>query len=160
MEILFNICHGFLNVYSEQYVDNFLWNRYHCPDHVNPAEFLADLISIDYSSSDSVYSSQKRTNGLVESFSLRQSTIIYATPITLDDLSKSRKRISQRSVAKTKGGWWKQFRLLLRRAWMQVSFSIHCLSTYWNGWTWVYCMMSSAENTHFNTPSNTRSIVG
>lgn len=94
---------------------------YHCQDHVNPAEFLADLISIDYSSSDSVYSSQKRINGLVESFSLRQSTIIYATPITLDDLSKSRKRISKRIVAKPKGGWWKQFRLLLRRAWMQAS---------------------------------------
>ncbi|WJX21254.1 ABC transporter G member 7, variant 2 [Trifolium repens] len=94
---------------------------YHCPDHVNPAEFLADLISIDYSSSDSVYSSQKRINGLVESFSQRLSTIIYATPITLDDLSKSKKRISKRTVAKRKGGWWKQFWLLLRRAWMQAS---------------------------------------
>jgi hypothetical protein len=81
---------------------------------------LADLISIDYSSSDSVYSSQKRINGLVESFSQRLSTIIYATPITLDDLSKSKKRSSKRTVAKRKGGWWKQFWLLLRRAWMQV----------------------------------------
>lgn len=94
---------------------------YHCPDHVNPAEFLADLISIDYSSADSVYSSQKRIDGLVESFSHRLSTIIYATPITLDDLSKSRKRIRMRTVAKKKGCWWKQFCLLLRRAWMQAS---------------------------------------
>ncbi|KAK7301907.1 hypothetical protein RJT34_12784 [Clitoria ternatea] len=35
---------------------------YHCLDHVNPAEFLANLISIDYSSADTVYSSQKRLN--------------------------------------------------------------------------------------------------
>ncbi|KAG4907583.1 hypothetical protein JHK84_056116 [Glycine max] len=46
---------------------------YQCPDHINPAEFLADLISIDYSSADSVYTSQKRIDGLVESFSQRQS---------------------------------------------------------------------------------------
>lgn len=36
---------------------------YPCPDHVNPAEFLADLISVDYSSSDTVHSSQKRIDG-------------------------------------------------------------------------------------------------
>ncbi|KAL9273306.1 ABC transporter G family member 7-like protein [Drosera capensis] len=36
---------------------------YLCPDHVNPAEFLADLISVDYTSTDSVYSSQKRIDG-------------------------------------------------------------------------------------------------
>ncbi|KAF7827702.1 ABC transporter G family member 7 [Senna tora] len=90
---------------------------YHCPDHVNPAEFLADLISIDYSSADSVDSSQKRIDGLVESFSQRQSTIIYATPITGKVIHKR----GIRTVAKKKGGWWKQFWLLLRRAWMQAS---------------------------------------
>ncbi|XP_057734528.1 ABC transporter G family member 7 [Arachis stenosperma] len=96
---------------------------YHCPDHVNPAEFLADLISVDYSSADSVYSSRKRIDGLVESFSQRLSTsfIIYATPITVDELSKSRKKISRRTIVQKKGGWWKQFWLLLRRAWMQAS---------------------------------------
>ncbi|KAJ1415922.1 P-loop containing nucleoside triphosphate hydrolase [Sesbania bispinosa] len=94
---------------------------YNCPDHVNPAEFLADLISIDYSSADSVYSSRKRIDGLVESFSQRLSTVIYSTPITIDDLSKSRKQIRKRTVAKKKGGWWKQFWLLLKRAWMQVA---------------------------------------
>ncbi|XP_061365024.1 ABC transporter G family member 7 isoform X2 [Gastrolobium bilobum] len=94
---------------------------YHCPDHVNPAEFLADLISVDYSSADSVYSSKKRIDGLVESFSHRLSTVIYATPITIDDLSKGRTKVSKRTVAKKKGGWWKQFWLLLRRAWMQAS---------------------------------------
>lgn len=132
MVIFFNIqfVFDFLTFNSEQLVDNCWWNRYHCPDHVNPAEFLADLISIDYSSSDSVHSSKKRINGLVESLSQKLPTIIYATPITLDDLSKSRKRIGKRTIAKRKGGWWKQFWLLLRRAWMQVWLFLYCLSTY------------------------------
>ncbi|XP_014513815.1 ABC transporter G family member 7 [Vigna radiata var. radiata] len=95
---------------------------YQCPDHVNPAEFLADLISIDYSSADSVYTSQKRIDGLIESFSQLLSRDIYATPIIVNDLSNSRKKITQRAaVGKEKGIWWKQFWLLLKRAWMQSS---------------------------------------
>ncbi|XP_052730809.1 ABC transporter G family member 7 isoform X2 [Vigna angularis] len=95
---------------------------YQCPDHVNPAEFLADLISIDYSSADSVYTSQKRIDGLIESFSQLLSRDIYATSINVNDLSNSRKKITQRvAVGKKKGIWWKQFWLLLKRAWMQAS---------------------------------------
>ncbi|KOM28895.1 hypothetical protein LR48_Vigan609s002700 [Vigna angularis] len=95
---------------------------YQCPDHVNHAEFLADLISIDYSSADSVYTSQKRIDGLIESFSQLLSRDIYATSINVNDLSNSRKKITQRvAVGKKKGIWWKQFWLLLKRAWMQAS---------------------------------------
>lgn len=108
-------------------VGNCPCNRYQCPDHINPAEFLADLISIDYSSADSVYTSQKRIDGLVESFSQRQSAVIYATPITINDLSNSRKKISQRAVVKKKGVWWKQFWLLLKRAQMQVCLFLICV---------------------------------
>ncbi|KAF3431685.1 hypothetical protein FNV43_RR26417 [Rhamnella rubrinervis] len=89
---------------------------YHCPEHVNPAEFLADLISIDYTSAASVYSSRKRIDGLVESFSLQASTILYATPITRRQIFQT----SNKSIVK-KGCWWRQFWLLLKRAWMQVS---------------------------------------
>lgn len=85
---------------------------------MNPAEFLADLISIDYSSAESVYSSKKRINSLVESFSLQSSSTIYATPLSGRKGSKSLKR----SIVKKKGGWWQQFLLLFRRAWMQVSY--------------------------------------
>ncbi|KAK9118576.1 hypothetical protein Scep_016669 [Stephania cephalantha] len=93
---------------------------YLCPDHVNPAEFLADLISIDYSSADSVYSSQKRINGLVEAF---QSTsfIPYATPLIKEMGFKKRTAVSRNSLVEKKGSWWRQFWLLLRRAWMQAS---------------------------------------
>ncbi|KAK6788763.1 hypothetical protein RDI58_012561 [Solanum bulbocastanum] len=92
---------------------------YICPDHVNPAEFLADLISIDYSSRESVYSSQKRINGLVESFSEKIPEVLYATSLVRDS-SKTHVNLQKKSISR-KGGWWRQFRLLLKRAWMQAS---------------------------------------
>ncbi|MBA0636748.1 hypothetical protein Godav_025067, partial [Gossypium davidsonii] len=93
---------------------------YQCPDHVNPAEFLADLISIDYSSSDSVYSSKKRIDALVEAFST-QSAVLYATPLTGKTGPKQGMKFGKKIAAKRKGGWWRQFWLLLKRAWMQAS---------------------------------------
>ncbi|XP_016509281.2 ABC transporter G family member 7 isoform X1 [Nicotiana tabacum] len=92
---------------------------YICPDHVNPAEFLADLISVDYSSPESVYTSQKRIDGLVESFSEQISEVLYATPLVRDS-SKTRVNLTKKSISR-KGGWWRQFWLLLKRAWMQAS---------------------------------------
>ncbi|XP_022733677.1 ABC transporter G family member 7 isoform X2 [Durio zibethinus] len=94
---------------------------YQCPDHANPAEFLADLISIDYSSADSVYSSQKRIDALVEAFSKQSSAVLYATPLTIKTGSRHDMKFSKKIVAKRKGGWWRQFWLLLKRAWMQAS---------------------------------------
>ncbi|KAG5531526.1 hypothetical protein RHGRI_026215 [Rhododendron griersonianum] len=98
-----------------------LFNRYHCPAHVNPAEFLADLISIDYSSSQSVYSSQKRIDGLVESFSQQTSAVLYATPLVRRETSKNSMNFRTETTVRKKGGWWRQFWLLLKRAWMQAS---------------------------------------
>ncbi|CAN6727793.1 unnamed protein product [Malus baccata var. baccata] len=94
---------------------------YNCPDHVNPAEFLADLISIDYSSAESVYSSQKRVDALVESFSQQASLVLYATPITRRGVSNKGTEFSTKNRVQKKGAWWRQFRLLLKRAWMQAS---------------------------------------
>ncbi|KAG9139257.1 hypothetical protein Leryth_011265 [Lithospermum erythrorhizon] len=92
---------------------------YRCPDHENPAEFLADLISVDYSSSESVYASQKRIDGLVDAFSQQQSPILYASLLkegTTDGVKIRRKPVNRKKV-----GWWRQFCLLLKRAWMQAS---------------------------------------
>ncbi|XVF02815.1 hypothetical protein REPUB_Repub04eG0206600 [Reevesia pubescens] len=94
---------------------------YQCPDHANPAEFLADLISIDYSSADSVYSSQKRIDALVEAFSTQSSVVLYATPLSGKTVPRHGMKFSKKTVAKQKGCWWRQFWLLLRRAWMQAS---------------------------------------
>ncbi|KAI3996199.1 hypothetical protein MKX01_022693 [Papaver californicum] len=94
---------------------------YPCPDHVNPAEFLADLISVDYTSTESVYFSRKRIDGLVEAFVRNSSTIIYETPLSRTEVCKANEIARRKSVVKRKGGWWRQFRLLLKRAWMQAS---------------------------------------
>lgn len=86
---------------------------------MNPAEFLADLISADYSSAESVYLSQKRIDSLAESFLQQSSTILYASPlISREGYKKS--KLQKSTIVKKKGGWWRQFWLLLRRAWMQV----------------------------------------
>ncbi|PIN14724.1 Transporter, ABC superfamily (Breast cancer resistance protein) [Handroanthus impetiginosus] len=93
---------------------------YICPDHVNPAEFLADLISVDYSSAESVNASQKRIDGLIESFAAQISSTLYATPLASLD-PKNNTSLRNKTITKNKGGWWRQFRLLLKRAWMQAS---------------------------------------
>ncbi|KAM7275938.1 hypothetical protein ACFE04_017804 [Oxalis oulophora] len=94
---------------------------YRCPDHVNPAEFLADLMSIDYSSPENVMSSQKRIDSLVEAFAQQDTLVLYANSLMKKDgyqkIVDSRKRVA----AKKKGNWCRQFWLLLRRAWMQAS---------------------------------------
>ncbi|XP_010916334.1 ABC transporter G family member 7 [Elaeis guineensis] len=94
---------------------------YHCPDHVNPAEFLADLISIDYSSAESVHSSQRRIDDLVDAFSKSTPTIQCTSPIMQWEVSKVPAKLHRKSVVKKRGGWWRQFWLLLKRAWMQAS---------------------------------------
>ncbi|PIA63632.1 hypothetical protein AQUCO_00201164v1 [Aquilegia coerulea] len=94
---------------------------YTCPDHVNPAEFLADLISVDYSSSESVYSSQKRIDSLVEAFSRNTSIVLYSTPLTRKQNLNMSTKFVKNSVVERKGSWWRQFWLLLKRAWMQAS---------------------------------------
>ena len=93
---------------------------------MNPAEFLADLISIDYSSAESVSSSQKRIDGLVESFSQQSSAVLYATPLIRWESLKGSRTSSEKVIVKKKGGWWRQFWLLLRRAWMQVCLFFCC----------------------------------
>lgn len=78
-----------------------------------------DLISVDYSSVESVDASQKRIDGLIESFAEQLSPTLYATSLAGLD-RKDTTNLNKKTVTKSKGGWWKQFWLLLRRAWMQV----------------------------------------
>ncbi|KAL7604743.1 hypothetical protein Lser_V15G15029 [Lactuca serriola] len=94
---------------------------YLCPDHVNPAEFLADLISIDYSSSDSVNSSRKRIDSLVDSFSQQISSTFYTATLTKTLIVKDKTNLKRKPTPKGINGWWRQFSLLLKRAWMQAS---------------------------------------
>ncbi|KAG6407781.1 hypothetical protein SASPL_130779 [Salvia splendens] len=89
--------------------------KFICPEHVNPAEFLADLISVDYSSAESVDPSQKRMDGLIESFAEQIPSTLYSTSLSGLDL-KDTTTLRKKVIAKSKGGWWRQFCLLLKRA--------------------------------------------
>ncbi|KAJ0962755.1 hypothetical protein J5N97_027877 [Dioscorea zingiberensis] len=94
---------------------------YQCPDHVNPAEFLADLISVDYSSAESVHLSRKRIDDLVEAFSKSAPDIQCVSAVGEWKGSALSKNYARKTIVKRKGGWWRQFWLLLKRAWMQAS---------------------------------------
>lgn len=94
-----------------------------CQEHVNPAEFFADLISIDYSSSESEHLSRKRIDDMLEVFANKFSTMPDLKDGNLEfGMETDKVAIKSRRKAVTrKVGWWKQFRLLLKRAWMQAT---------------------------------------
>jgi len=87
---------------------------------MNPAEFLADLISIDYGSAESVQSSQKRIENLIETFSNKALVSECNDSIAKPQESEFSAKVVWKSSMKQRGGWWRQFRLLFKRAWMQV----------------------------------------
>ncbi|KAI5004286.1 hypothetical protein ZWY2020_031529 [Hordeum vulgare] len=91
-----------------------------CPDHENPAEFLADLISTDYSSAESVQSSQKRIENLIDEFANKVLITEFNSPVTQSEGSEFSNKLAQKSTRKQRRGWWRQFRLLFKRAWMQA----------------------------------------
>ncbi|MCO5553686.1 hypothetical protein L7F22_007212 [Adiantum nelumboides] len=98
-------------------------NRHPCPQHVNPAEFFADIISVDYSSPDNESKTRKRLHSLVEAFRKQSSPDLKDVSTQKQDaigISKPSGRKALATGAK-KIGWWKQFRLLLKRAWMQTT---------------------------------------
>lgn len=106
---------------KEETLSYFAKLGYNCPDHVNPAEFLADLISIDYTSTETMHSSQKRINDLVDAFYQRVPSVRLTSLISKREGSKTRTTFARRSIAKHRGGWWRQFSLLLKIAWLQAS---------------------------------------
>nr|ATB19620.1 putative ABCG7 [Juniperus phoenicea] len=90
-----------------------------CDEHVNPAEFFADLISVDYSSNQSEESSRRRIDYLVEVFAKK-----YADEVdgSLNfELQTSKIYTTRHKFVPRKVEWWKQFHLLLKRAWMQAT---------------------------------------
>uniref|UniRef100_A0A0D6R7E5 ABC transporter domain-containing protein n=1 Tax=Araucaria cunninghamii TaxID=56994 RepID=A0A0D6R7E5_ARACU len=88
-----------------------------CEDHVNPAEFFADLISIDYSSPESESKSRQRIEYLIEMFTKQAKTTETNLEMQTTNISMAPRKV----VGPRKIGWWKQFQLLLKRAWMQAT---------------------------------------
>lgn len=100
-------------------------DRHPCPDHVNPAEFFADLISIDYSSSENEELTQLRLQHLVQAFKEHKLDININEGYNV--IAKPQKLVKEGALTRrsqwfkqNKVGWWKQFQLLLKRAWLQV----------------------------------------
>ncbi|GJN37634.1 hypothetical protein PR202_gb26609 [Eleusine coracana subsp. coracana] len=75
---------------------------YQCPDHMNPAEFLADLISVDYSSAETVQSSQKRIENLIEAFADKVPITEVTNSTTKPEGSELSAKLVQKSTKKQK----------------------------------------------------------
>ncbi|KAH8948150.1 hypothetical protein BDL97_11G081100 [Sphagnum fallax] len=94
-----------------------------CPEHMNPAEYFADLISVDYSSSETEAATKEKIAGLVDAFAQKAAKLNHSFLYGANKAEEEMKVEIQppQSVAIQRGSWWRQFRLLLRRAWMQVT---------------------------------------
>ncbi|XP_024394887.1 ABC transporter G family member 7 [Physcomitrium patens] len=94
-----------------------------CPEHTNPAEYFADLISIDYSSSDNEIAARKKVADLVEAFASKQKKIGRDNPLTALDLlmDPDDEKFIHDTVVSNRSGFLWQFQMLLRRAWRQTT---------------------------------------
>lgn len=92
---------------------------YKVPEHVNPAEYFADLISVDYSSPEREDITRQKLASLVKAFAHEGAE---NSDAIIDD--KTEEDESNALVAVSPGpkiGWWSQFRFLLNRAWLQAT---------------------------------------
>ncbi|KAL2633644.1 hypothetical protein R1flu_005123 [Riccia fluitans] len=93
---------------------------YKCPEHVNPAEFFADLISIDYSSPEREEITCKKLEHVVNIFKGQMLESVYGLE-KVDGAGGVSVKSSSVKHIRPRIGWWQQFRILLRRAWLQAT---------------------------------------
>jgi len=105
-------------------LDHFALQGFPCPEHFNPAEYFADLISVDYSSDETRHKSKERIKSLIEAFArkmAREST----NGAEDEDVGSSGNGQGGGSQGKasqsTNTSWWEQFKLLLHRSWRQAT---------------------------------------
>lgn len=105
---------------AAQAIDHFASLGLKCPDHYNPAEYLADQISNDTSSDVARKSSQDRIDKLVMAW---KDKAVKAAGQTSSG-SNTSGTVSNGSAVPRNGvtqvGWFRQFRLLFRRSWRQA----------------------------------------
>lgn len=102
---------------ADAVLDHFAALGHPCPEHYNPADFLADLIAVDFSSPETEDATRARVKALVDAWegghSARQQLHMQRTPSGVGAVIPAPKR---------KGGSWiRQFGLLLTRSWRQVT---------------------------------------
>eukprot|EP00850_Spirogloea_muscicola_P021683 SM000258S09099 [mRNA] locus=s258:40817:44791:+ [translate_table: standard] len=90
-----------------------------CPLHSNPAEFLSDLISIDFSSAETEAQTRDRVTELAAKFGKKQRQQPMPQPDEEGEKQGEEERLGAFINAR-RGGWFTQFRLLFRRAWRQT----------------------------------------
>lgn len=96
-------------------INYFASRGYQCPEHYNPAEYFADLISIDTSSPETAESSKQRLFSLTAMWET-------ASKETYQVQSSNRKqfKLSTSLSASGRSNWRRDFRLLLGRSWKQA----------------------------------------
>jgi ABC-type multidrug transport system ATPase subunit len=91
-----------------------------CPPHYNPAEFYADLISVDPTNPETEQRTRQRIQQLVDAFKQKQAMrqLDDGGAVPEDDTALSQ---SSAADATPTAGWRRQFRLLLSRSWRQAT---------------------------------------
>ncbi|DBB07632.1 TPA: hypothetical protein ACH3X3_009067 [Trebouxia sp. C0006] len=92
---------------------------HHCPQHYNPAEFLADLISVDASSPEAQQKTRSRVNELAAAYLEKQITGMQAAGSSRAAQQDSLK--APTSLDHPQCSWQRQAQLLLKRSWRQIS---------------------------------------
>ena len=105
---------------ASQAISHFSSLGLHCPEHYNPAEYLADQISLDTSSAEAREKSQQRINRLIAEWNEKKSNDAHEA----SQPPSASNGVSNGSVAPrdsvTQAGWFRQFQLLFRRSWRQA----------------------------------------
>ena len=104
---------GVLNYFETQ--------GHHCPQHHNPAEFLIDLVSVDFDGTrEDEIKDKKRVNALVEHWESTSAAKRHAeVPTEMINRATDTSVVATNNSRKTIGTL-QQFRLLLGRAWRQT----------------------------------------
>ncbi|KAI8472919.1 MAG: P-loop containing nucleoside triphosphate hydrolase protein [Monoraphidium minutum] len=88
-----------------------------CPDHYNPADFLADLIAIDFSSPEREAETRGRVQKLTDAWAQRSGAA--AREAHMRRSASGAELVP--ATARACGKWYQQFGLLFRRSWRQVT---------------------------------------
>ena len=89
-----------------------------CPDHYNPAEYFADLISLDTSSPDALQLSEKRIEQLVREWDRHRHEEFKPPAPTNKEIVPNGVTVGATSTRRS--SWLRDFRLLLGRSWKQA----------------------------------------
>ncbi|KAK9823842.1 hypothetical protein WJX72_005871 [[Myrmecia] bisecta] len=100
-------------------LDYFASLGHKCPSHYNPAEFLADLISIDYSSPESEASTRARSAKLQAAW--RQPHTSTPAASTASRPASATSQVVPFVASGRPCGWPRQAQLLFSRSWRQIS---------------------------------------